>query len=413
MTASDNPLATAGQAELELEAVELARDPVLQDLRERVRQEWLDAVRPGAEMRRCFDGAFEEVMHCALIWALNQDGQHPRVLTASRLGHLLGGTPIPGSRYGLDNPDAVCRVIPIDGVARYLLHGRVSACRPSANTFALWDHRFDTIAVFDGSELVTAPDGSFTISIDEGPADGRVNHIRSSPEARELYVRDVLMDWEHETPNALAVQRLGEARRAPRSRAEKIALARHFMREYPMNTQRWNAQAYLGPANVFEYSVDRVTDGAVPNQVYRLGNFRLDDDEALVLTLHIAEAECFGVAITNVWGTTNEIVHRTGSLNRAQTLPNPDGSYTLVLSVADPGVHNWLDPDGLHEGVVTTRWAGFPGGRPSGRLELKSRCVRLADLGAALPAGTRMLDAAGRREQLLRRARGYRRRLNP
>ena len=413
MSVTYNPLATAEQGELELEAVELARDPLLQGVRDRVRQEWLDAVQPGAGMRSCFDRAFEEVMHCALTWALNQDGQHPRVLTVTRLGHSLGETRIPGSRYGLDNPDAVCRMIPIDGAARYLLHGRVGACRPSANTFALWDHRFDTIAVFDGSELVTAPDGSFTISIDADPADGRVNHIRSSLEARELYVRDVLMDWGQETPNTLTVERLGEATRAPRSRAEKIALARHFMREYPLNTQRWNAQAYLGPANVFEYSVDRVTDGAVPNQVYRLGNFRLDDDEALVLTLHIAEARCFGVAITNVWGTTSEIVHRTGSLNRAQTLPNPDGSYTLVLSVTDPGVHNWLDPGGLHEGVVTVRWSGFPGGRPSGRLELQSRRVKVAELGSVLAAGTRTVDAGERREQLQRRARGYLRRLSP
>ena len=71
-------------------------------------------------------------------------------------------------------------------------------------------------------------------------------------------------------------------------------------------------------------------------------------------------ARYFTVPISNVWGTTMGILDRTGSLNKAQSEPNADGTWTYVLANADPGVHNWVDPCGLPEGILTLRMAEFP-----------------------------------------------------
>ena len=43
-------------------------------------------------------------------------------------------------------------------------------------------------------------------------------------------------------------------------------------------------------------------------------------------------ARYFTVPLSNVWGTTMGIVDRTGSLNKAQSEPNADGTYTYVIS---------------------------------------------------------------------------------
>lgn len=44
------------------------------------------------------------------------------------------------------------------------------------------------------------------------------------------------------------------------------------------------------------------------------------------------------------------------NLNDQQCVPNPDGSFTLVLADRDPGVPNWIDTRGHHLGTMFFRW---------------------------------------------------------
>ena len=121
-------------------------------------------------------------------------------------------------------------------------------------------------------------------------------------------------------------------------------------------------------------------------------------------------AEYFTVPISNIWGTTLAIVDRTGSLNKAQSLPNDDGTYTYVIGPEDPGVHNWIDSDGLREGILTLRMAEFPEGGARPDLSATGRVVPLDELDRELPDVPRV-DAAGRAAQLADRRASYLRRL--
>jgi hypothetical protein len=412
MATERNPINTPDQAEIEKRALQLLKHPTVMRARAEVEEHWLQAAAPSAELRERFATAFEEVMFCAAVWSLNQDPERPKVVTITRLAHQLDGLSIPGSRYGLDNPDSVYRIIPIDGSQRYLIKGKVAAQRLTENYFTLWDRDGNTVDVFSGRDLQLEADGSFTITVDSDPANGRPNHIRSSPAAHEFYIRDVLLDWNTDTPNTLSVEKLGGAPvKPPLSDDEQAALTAKFMRNYADNTMRWNNQALLRPANVIDFTIDRDTDGALRNQFYVLGQFKLRDDEALLLTLHTAGAAYFIVPITNLWGTSNDILNRNGSLNKAQSAANPDGTYTFVISLKDPGIYNWIDPSDLHEGIITARWAEFPGGRPDGKVSLESRLVPFAELDRELPGAIRRVTPAERKQQLAQRAQGYLRRL--
>lgn len=407
-----NPIATADQATIERRALSIQQHPVVQRARAEVKQHWLEVVKPSADGLKCFEESFNEVMFCAAVWSLNQDPERPLVTTITRLAHTLDGVAIPGSRYGLDNPDSVYRTIPIDGSQRYLIRGKVGARRLIENYFTLWDHDGNTVDVFDGKKLELEADGSFVITVDSDPAAGRPNHIRSSEKAHQFYIRDVLLDWNLDMLNTLSVEKLGAAPvKPPLSDLEQATLTAKFMRDYADNTVRWNSQALNRPPNVIDFTIDRDTDGALRNQFYVLGHFQLKDDEALVLTLQTAGANYFIVPITNVWGTSNEIVHRTGSLNKAQSAADADGNYTFVISLRDPGIHNWVDPTDMHEGIITARWAEFPQGRPTGRVALEARLVKFADLDRELPASTVRVTPEQRRAQLEQRAAGYLRRL--
>ena len=406
------PPATPQQHEHELAALELIEHPVVQEARPRVHAHWLEAMQPSDAMRACFDQAFEEVMFSAAIWASNQDPLWPRVICITRLAHVLQGKSIPGSRWGIDNPDSVYRVIPISGDEEYRIHGQVSQPRLTENYFTLWDENMNSVDVLNGKELELDSDGRFTITVDNRPADGRRNHVQSAPEAHEFYIRDVLLDWATDSPNQLEVERTGPPPpRGPESPDERAARIANFMLKYADFTTRLSKGSLRQPANRFALAYEADQGGALRNQFYVGGHFKLEDGEAFVIDLADGGAEYFTVPVANVWGTTLDIVHRTSSLNKAQSVPNPDGSYTFVLGPEDPGVHNWIDTCGKKEGMLTLRMAEFPGGKPATDVSARGRVVALDSLDAELPEGTIRLDAAGREKQRRERAAGYLRRL--
>jgi len=119
-----DPVATASQHEQELAALELTRHPTVQAAYRDVAEKWLSRARASQAMRERFDDAFTEVMFSAAVWSSNQDKLRPKVSCITRLSHPVASHQIPGSRWGIDNPDSVYRVIPISGDERYEIHGR-------------------------------------------------------------------------------------------------------------------------------------------------------------------------------------------------------------------------------------------------------------------------------------------------
>jgi hypothetical protein len=324
-----NPIATPTQHAVERRALELLRQPRIEAVRTELHDEWLRIAKPSHDQLGCFESSFEEVMFCATVWSLVQDAERPEIVTITRIAHRIGDTPIPGSRYGVDNPDSAYRVIPIDGEERYVIRGRVPERRLTENHFTLWDAAMNTVDTLSGNDLVLGEDRRFEITVDADPANGRPNHIRSSPAAREFFIRDVLLDWERDEPNELSIERLGDAPKRPaRSDAEQIEATIALMRAWVENSLRWNRQALDEPPNSLSFTIDRETDGALRNQLYVMGYFDLADDEAMILDVHTGGARYFIAPITNLWGTSNEIVHRTSCLNSHQSDANPDGTLS-------------------------------------------------------------------------------------
>jgi hypothetical protein len=412
MPGQGHPVATDEQHEHEKAAVEICQHPVVAEAREVVRAGWLEKEQPSPAMRGCFDWAFEEVMFSAAIWSSNQDPLYPKVTCITRLEHEVDGLRIPGSRWGIDNPDSIYRVIPISGDERYEIRGRVGEHRMTENYFTLWDDSMGTEALRNGHDLVTEAGGSFVATVDTDPADGRPNHIRSTAKAHEFYIRDVMLDWGADDPNWLEIVRLGpEPTTAPLTADEQAQRTAEYMHKFADFSVGLSKGMRHGRPNRFHLAHSADQGGALRNQVYVGGHFQLEDDEAFVIDVDDGGARYFTVPISNVWGTTMGISDRTGSLNKAQSEPNADGTWTYVISGADPGVHNWVDPCGLSEGILTLRMAEFPDQRPTEHLSASGQVVKLTDLASVLPPGTREVTAAGRAAQLADRAAAYARRL--
>ncbi|HIG01319.1 MAG TPA: hypothetical protein EYQ66_08455 [Myxococcales bacterium] len=408
----NHPIATPEQHEHELEALALIEHPVVKEAYARVKADWREKANPSPAMLECFDWAFHEVMFSAAVWSSNQDPLRPKVVTISRLAHPVGDVSVPGSRWGIDNPDSIYRVIPISGDEEYRIHGRVGENRMTENYFTLWDENMNTVDVLSGHDLVVNEDRTFTISVDAQPGNGRPNHVQSAPEAHEFYIRDVMLDWSRDEPNELRVERLGDAPSSPpKTLDEQAQLTAKFMAHYADFTHRLSQGSLHGKPNRFSLGWSADTGGALRKQVYVGGHFRLEEDEAFVIHVSDGGAAYFVVPIANIWGTTLKIVDRTSSLNKAQSMANADGTYTYVLSRNDPGVHNWLDPCDMDEGMLTLRMAEFPEGGPREDLSARGEVLKLADLPSQLPEGTVFVGSGERSEQQAQRAAGYKRRL--
>lgn len=409
---SAHPIATPEQHAHELRAMELAEHPTVKEAYGRVREHWLREMDPTPAMRACFDWAFDEVMFSAAIWSSNQDPLRPKVICITRLAHTVGGKQIRGSRWGIDNPDSIYRVIPISGDEKYLIHGRVAEHRMTENYFTLWDAKMNTVDVLSGHDLMLNADRTFTVTVDSSPTDGRPNHVRSAPEAHEFYIRDVMLDWAQNEPNELRIERLGgPPATAARALDDQAQLTAEFMLRYASFTTGLSKRTLARPANEFALAYSADQGGALRNQFYSSGHFRLEDDEAFVVDVNDGGAAYFVVPLANVWGTTMDIVDRTSSLNKAQSRPNADGTYTYVLCPDDPGVHNWLDTCGMREGMLTLRMAEFPGKRPRADLGARGRIVKRARLREELPESTVWVSAEERARQRRDRRAAYLRRL--
>jgi hypothetical protein len=407
----DDPVATASQHAQELAALELIEHPTVKAAYRNVAETWLGRAKASQAMRQRFDDAFAEVMFSAAVWSSNQDKLRPKVSCITRLAHPVDGHRIPGSRWGIDNPDSVYRVIPISGDERYEIHGRVGKNRMTENYFTLWDAHMGTVDVLNGRTMQVDSDGSFTITVDAEPANGRPNHVRTTAEAHEFYIRDVLLDWGLDDPNHFEVQRLGGPPGTPARTLDEQAEATAAMMAYFADfTGKLSHGVYKMAPNHFNlaWSADRV--GAMRNQVYVMGRFDLAEDEAFVVDVSDGGAEYFTVPLSNIWGTTLDIVDRTGSLNKAQSAANDDGTYTYVISPVDPGVTNWIDSDGLREGILTLRMAEFREAGPREDLGARGRVVKLDRLDAEVPHLPRV-NSAQRAAQLADRRTSYLRRL--
>jgi len=356
---------------------------------------------------------------------VNQDPDRPAAYWAVTAPHSWGKLDVPLSGAMIDNPDNIYRTIPIDGAARYEIRGKVVSPGPSQETFVLHTERSgaskqqkvrnqeEESGSVSLDKLPLQPDGSFVITLDASPANGRPNHIQTQPEAHDGYVlvRDTLADWSRNNPVKLEVRRVsGPPVHSAKTETQLAEQAAELTSTTGPYWLAWARMVMLSrPVNTFTHQVARATGWGF----IKCGHYRLTDAEALVIQLDRRQADYLGFQLSDVWGQGQapEYIERTGSLNGSQAVPNADGAYTYVISVADPGVHNWLDPSGLHAGSFCARWQKLPAGVSAADAVLAMQVVKLEDLKRLLPADTKFVTPQQRTVQLNERMASYARRL--
>ena len=394
---------------LDLEAQKFLSDPEVIKAREQGERDLL-ALIPDAtpETRAHFKQAAAEITYFGALNGLNDDPLHPHITFVGRPGRTVRGTHTLAPKGIDENPDSIYRVIPMDGTSTYVIHGRVAKDRPVVNDFSVLSDAWVTGGNLPGGDLKVDADGSFTITISPDPANGQPNHIQTKPDANYMTIRDTLADWGHQRANVLTVERTAGPPAGPAlTHEQKLDKVLVKVRRYFAETVKGHGRILARPANVFAQPEIKATDGMLITQAYSLGHFQLAKDQALVLTIRPGMAKYMTVPVSNLWGTTMDPVHHLSSRNLDQVKKKPDGSFTVVVTPTDPGLENWVDTEGLGEGMLFLRWAAIADSGPAApKPGVEAKVVSLAELAAAAP-GLGKVNKAEREREVKQRARDY------
>ena len=415
-------LRSASQAERDALAVEVLATAEMAAAVARVEQSYAaDPVAASTSATETIERAAAAIATAAVLYALAEDTARPHLTWTCTAAHDSGAVHVPNSGYGIENPDNVYRNTALSGASSYEIRGRLLQPAPAELHFELRDAVPGTAATtMEGGELLAGlsdrdlrldQDGNFTITVDATDGDGRPDHIRI-PAAVDsfLIVRALFNDWANERTPPMEIVRTG----GPAAAAEPTLddLAGRAAALLGVIAPYW--QSYFGqfmhtrPAN--EMSTPRLRPAG--RGMSASLHFDLGPDDALVLTVDPLGAASMGIQITDPWGVAYEYVSRTSSFNTNQAVANADGTYTYVVSIADPGVPNWLDPDGHGGGMLAVRWQALNEVDDPSTGVRGARLVRLDRLDDAVAAGTARLSATERQAQRDQRAAAYWRRLD-
>lgn len=267
----------------------------------------------------------------------------------------------PTLKWGGDNSDASYRHAALDPARRYRVRGR----RGDAVYLSLTVYGGPRdggpsnriVGARNDRELAIDPDGSFAVELSPDADPERPNALRLEPDAVCAITRDYLhdpvrgrrADWEIECLDPSPPPRLTDGELAGRLRA-----AASFLRD-----QLSFVPLSLPPPNTIRdpYPVPPVTRGwAAGDAAYAMGSFELDADRALVVRGRSPRCVFWNLCLWNPFLHTFDYGAERVTINGGQVRLEEDGSWTVVVSVRDPGHPNWVSTAGRRSGLVWLRW---------------------------------------------------------
>lgn len=405
-----NPLYTHDQEAAESLALRLIERADVRVAREVARRSLkADPVAQSVAGSLRLDNALDQWVLALAMREANGDTAAPTVVwnVSNPPRHWFGHV-YHGAAVAVDNPDNFNREIPIDGAGHYAINLRFSANPPQFSIVIEMEPEHHAglgrnIGALTLQQLLPHCDAAGRVTITVGPEPGGALHLQSEPGRIQIYTRDSQADWD-QCPAEVSVRRLDPP--AGWGARSEDDIAATIIADMPAWVAFWSGfkNDFLGLPTPNILVGPNGRDG---NWGYLAGGrYRIADDEVLLVTLDPVGSYYTGFQITDAWTIAPDPMHRLASLNKSQVSPNADGTVTYAVALTDPGVANWIDTCGLHEGWLLARWQGVLADAPLDRMIRDVHLVKMDAIPAAIPK----IDLEGRRAQIAARARGFARR---
>jgi len=310
----------------------------------------------------------------------------------------------PWAQWGGPNPDNVYTRAPIDPGAAYRVTGNVTGVRAAIFSLVEGDMHLGRYGVFAEQTLAefdVPADGAFELWVSPDHHDG--NSLRTHPDARYLLIRQYQCDWERDRIATLTIERT-DARGVPPAPAAPGELAAALAR-----AGEWVERSVDYWCTYVERARDGLArnamappgtpKGGAPSIAYGAGWWDLAPGDALLLTMEQPDADYWGFTVHHRYRLdSGDFASRQTSLNMTQAFVDEDVRVRLVVAAHDPGVPNWIDTEGLPEGMLMYRSIGT-----RSRPVPDAQVVPVGDVRAHVPASHTVVDTDTRRDLLARR----------
>ncbi len=331
----------------------------------------------------------------------------------------------PWCKLGGDNADFVYQQAWIDGHSTYRICGNrgtarflnfaVQGPRPTAKPDNPdWRNLHEPFgdtpeANLFGHDMEVGWDGSFELTI--GGEKRGPNWLPTTPGTRKLFIRQGFDDWS-ELPVRMRIERIGMTEPRPSPSPEEMIAAMKWAGDFLATMMRDNPDwAYEFAEDVDPNQLNRFPTGRrdLNNPVYNVEKdrkrgrlpatmcWKLAPDEALIVEW---DANDIFWMMTNmgVYLNSMDYLYRPVSYSPARTKIDSDGKIRMVLAHKDPGFHNWIDTQGFERGHLCNR--NMLTDRST---EFRTKVVKHAELGCALPADSATVTSEERSRQMRQR----------
>lgn len=267
--------------------------------------------------------------------------------------------------YG-DNPDTLYDRVALRPDRSYRVRGRrgndlyMAFC-----VYGLQGTRNAILANVSDRDLSFDTGGSFELTLSAQPPVGGGNWLELAPNARSMVVRQYFIDHTRIEPARLQIEMLGEPTPANLPAPAQVARRLRATGEAVERTLAITAEATAAwMARPNELSMDSDAAGLsglfpTPDNRYVGGWYRLEENQALVITGQPPVARYWSAQLWSRWLESREYRWQQVSLNHSQIQLESDGSFRIVIAHRPPnstGSRNWLDTSGHREGCVVLRW---------------------------------------------------------
>ena len=309
------------------------------------------------------------------------------------------------TQWGGPNQDNSYKHARIDPSRRYRIRGNMNSCEDFVMTLRagfmhmeVWGTKFALTAsdrgirAGDSFELLLGGDGSDP------------DWIQISDEVTTVSLREYYLDWRPEEPAIFTIECLDPVPAPPRHTRERLLSQ---LEEAVHQTERsigyWKdymrEHRAKGVDNQFALPM-KLTKG-FSSARYAFCFFELAPDEALLIESDVPDARYWNIQIASMaWFEQIDPVHRITSINQNQMQIDPDGRFRLALATGDPGIANWLDTGGHHQGLMTFRWF-WPESDPTPT----TKVVKLSEVAGLMPEDSPRPDAEAREREIRERKR--------
>lgn len=150
--------------------------------------------------------------------------------------------------------------------------------------------------------------------------------------------------------------------------------------------------------------IDYTTQIGVADQRYCLVRYNIKPTEALIGEWSMPpELEYWGITLVDHYFRLLNIWNRQANLNKSMVSISQGGILHFVISQQDPGIRNWLDPDGHEQGVIWMRTKGGKGPADN----IKWTLVPASDVMKHLPEDIALVTPEERAQALALRRRHF------